>query len=120
MKTMYDYGLSKIYELVINTDPCYAFLMEANTPLENKLVVAHVLAHCDFFRHNEYFRRTNRHMVETVSVNADRIRRYEFEHGTLEVERFLDAVLSIEEHVEPVELARDAKRDDDKNEKDKP
>lgn len=115
MKTMYDYGLSKIYELVINTDPCYAFLMEANTPLENKLVVAHVLAHCDFFRHNAFFRRTNRHMVESVSVNADRIRRYEFEHGTLEVERFLDAVLSIEEHVEPVELARDAKQVDEKD-----
>ena len=103
MKTMYDYGLSKIYELVINTDPCYAFLMEANTPLENKLVVAHVLAHCDFFRHNAYFKRTNRQMVETASVNAERIRRYEFEHGTRAVERFLDAVLSIEEHVDPVE-----------------
>ena len=103
MKTMYDYGLSKIYELVINTDPCYAFLMEANTPLENKLVVAHVLAHCDFFRHNAYFRRTNRQMVETASVNAERIRSYEFEHGTAAVERFLDAVLSIEEHVDPVE-----------------
>ena len=103
MKTMYDHGLSKIYELVINSDPCYAFLMEANTPLENKLVVAHVLAHCDFFRHNAYFRRTNRQMVETASVNAERIRRYEFEHGTGAVEQFLDAVLSIEEHVDPVE-----------------
>ncbi len=104
MKTMYDYGLSKIYELVINTNPCYAFLMEANTPLENKLVVAHVLAHCDFFHHNAYFRGTNRQMLETASVNAERIRRYEFDHGTTEVERFLDAVLSIEEHVDPVEL----------------
>ena len=107
MKTMYDYGLSKIYELVINTNPCYAFLMEANSPLENKLVVAHVLAHCDFFRHNAFFQRTNRQMLETASVNAERIRRYEFDHGTLEVERFLDAVLSIEEHVDPVELPRD-------------
>ena len=107
MKTLYDYGLSKIYELVINTNPCYAFLMEANSPLENKLVVAHVLAHCDFFRHNAFFQRTNRQMLETASVNAERIRRYEFDHGTLEVERFLDAVLSIEEHVDPVELPRD-------------
>jgi stage V sporulation protein R len=106
MKTMYDYGLSKIYELVINTNPCYAFLMEANTPLENKLVVAHVLAHCDFFRHNAYFQRTNRQMLETASVNAERLRRYEFDHGTIEVERFLDAVLSIEEHVDPVDLPR--------------
>jgi stage V sporulation protein R len=103
MKTMYDYGLSKIYELVINTNPCYAFLMEANSPLENKLVVAHVLAHCDFFRHNAFFRHTNRQMLETASVNAERIRRYEFDHGTVEVERFL----SIEEHVDPVDLPRD-------------
>lgn len=114
MKTMYDYGLSKIYELVINTDPCYAFLMEANTPLENKLVVAHVLAHCDFFRHNAYFQRTNRQMVETASVNAERIRRYEFEHGAREVEKFLDSVLSIEEHVDSFEFR--GKRNEDEPE----
>jgi stage V sporulation protein R len=118
MKTMYDYGLSKIYELVINTDPCYAFLMEANTPLENKLVVAHVLAHCDFFRHNALFARTNRQMVETASVNAERIHRYEYEHGTREVERFLDAVLSIEDHVDPLEVP--SKQRDHQEEQKKP
>ena len=101
MKTMYDYGLSKIYELVINSDPCYAFLMEANSLAQNKLVVAHVFAHCDFFRNNVYFAHTSRQMVEGASVNAERIRRYEFLHGTLEVERFLDAVLSIQEHIDP-------------------
>ena len=117
MKTMYDYGLSKIYELVINTNPCYAFLMEANSPLENKLVVAHVLAHCDFFRHNAYFQRTNRQMLETASVNAERLRRYEFDHGTAEVERFLDAVLAIEEHVDPVDLPRHRKGPEDDKQK---
>ena len=121
MKTMYDYGLSKIYELVINTDPCYAFLMEANSALENKLVVAHVLAHCDFFRHNAYFRHTNRQMVETASVNAERIRRYEFEHGARAVEQFLDAVLSIEEHVDVLDAGRvggrPAVREDERGEK---
>ena len=38
----YEYGLSKIYELVINTDPCYAYLMEGNELLDQKLVMAHV------------------------------------------------------------------------------
>src|SRR5579872_4922875 len=52
IKTMYDYGLSKIYELVINTDPCYAFLMEGNSMVQNKLVVAHVVGHSDFFKNN--------------------------------------------------------------------
>lgn len=100
-KTMYDYGLSKIYELVINTDPCYAFLMEGNSMVQNKLVIAHVVGHSDFFRRNAYFSRTNRKMLDSVSLNADRIRKYEFQHGRLEVEHFLDAVLSIQEHVDP-------------------
>src|SRR5689334_17065115 len=46
----YAYGLSKIYELVINTDPCYAYLLEGNSLLEQKLVMAHVFGHCDFFK----------------------------------------------------------------------
>src|SRR2546430_8037714 len=55
MKTQYDYGLSKIYEMVINSNPSFAFLMETNSVLQNKLVIAHVLGHCDFFKHNAYF-----------------------------------------------------------------
>ena len=101
MKTEYDYGLSKIYELVVNTNPSYAFLMEQNDILQNKVVVAHVLGHTDFFKNNVYFKHTPPNMIEKVSVNADRIRKYEFEHGTATVERFLDAVLAIEEHIDP-------------------
>lgn len=101
MKTSYDYGLSKIYELVINTNPSYAFLMEGNSLLQNKLVIAHVLGHSDFFKNNAYFEFTNRRMVETASLNADRIRKYEQEFGVQQVERFLDSVLSIQEHIDP-------------------
>ncbi len=101
MKTMYDYGLSKIYELVINTDPCYAFLLEGNSLVQNKLVIAHVMAHSDFFKNNIWFSHTNRQMVEEVSTHAQRIDQYVFEHGPEEVEAFLDAVLSIQEHVDP-------------------
>jgi stage V sporulation protein R len=91
---------------VINTNPSYAFLMDANSVLQNKLVMAHVVGHCDFFKHNEYFGGTNRRMVETASLNAGRIRQYEYEHGQSKVERFLDAVLSIQEHIDPVEARR--------------
>src|SRR5579872_5568547 len=99
MKTMYDYGLSKIYELVINANPSQAFLLDTNDELENKMVMAHVLGHTDFFKNNLHFGDTNRQMPESVGVNAERIARYEFEHGTLAVERFLDAALSIKEHL---------------------
>src|SRR5438874_10388880 len=122
MKTSYDYGLSKIYELVINTNPSYAFLMEANSLLQNKLVIAHVLGHCDFFKHNAYFEATNRRMVETASLNAKRIRQYEYEHGIDKVEKFLDAVLSIQEHIDPQDARRpqSRKRPDEKEKPSQP
>jgi stage V sporulation protein R len=46
----YAYGLSKIYEMVINNDPCYAYLLEGNSLVDQKLVIAHVCAHNDFFK----------------------------------------------------------------------
>ncbi|MCL4465596.1 MAG: SpoVR family protein [Chloroflexi bacterium] len=106
MKTMYDYGLNKIYELVINTDPCYAFLLDSNSVLQNKLVVAHVIGHSDFFKNNVYFQETPRDMLESAAVNADRIRAYEYRHGKLAVEQFLDAVLALQEHVDPNQIIR--------------
>jgi len=101
MKLHYDLGLSKIYELVINSDPCYAFLLDSNSLIQNKLIVAHVLAHCDFFKNNVRFQNTKRDMVESMAATAERIRQYEIEHGKKEVETFLDAVLAIEEHIDP-------------------
>src|SRR5919199_96714 len=89
MKTMYDYGLSKIYELIINTNPAQAFLMEANSLIQNKLVIAHVIGHSDFFKNNVYFHPPSRQRGEGAAMNGERIRRYEFEHGALEVEKYL-------------------------------
>jgi stage V sporulation protein R len=101
MKTMYDFGLSKIYEVVINTNPSYGFLLETNSPVQNKMVMAHVLGHVDFFKNNIYFSRTNRRMVESVSTHSGRMTEYEFKYGRKVVEKFLDAVLAIEEHIDP-------------------
>lgn len=101
MKTMYDFGLSKIYEVVINTNPSYGFLLETNSPIQNKLVMAHVLGHVDFFKNNVYFSKTNRRMVDSVSTHSGRMTEYEFKYGRKNVERLLDAVLAIEEHIDP-------------------
>src|SRR5689334_350768 len=38
----YAYGLSKIYEMVINNDPCYAYLLHSNPIMDQKMVMAHV------------------------------------------------------------------------------
>src|SRR5262245_17206042 len=117
MKTMYDFGLSKIYEVVINSNPAYAFLLETNSLLQNKLVIAHVLGHVDFFKHNVYFSKTNRRMVDDAATHARRINEYEFKYGRKVVEEFLDAVLSIEEHIDPNFFIK--KEREEKNEKNK-
>jgi stage V sporulation protein R len=101
MKTSYDLGLSRIYEVVINSNPSYAFLLDTNTLLQNKLVIAHVLGHADFFKNNAWFAPTNRQMLDDAQTHAARISDYEFRFGRKPVEDFLDSVISIEEHIDP-------------------
>lgn len=92
----YEYGLSKIYELVINNDPCYAYLMEGNEFLDQKLVMAHVFGHCDFFKNNYWFSPTNRKMMDNMANHATRVRRYMDRYGVEAVENFIDLCLSLE------------------------
>jgi len=92
----YEYGLSKIYELVINNDPCYAYLMEGNEFVDQKLVMSHVYGHCDFFKNNQWFAPTNRKMMDTMANHGARIRRYMDRYGVEVVENFIDICLSLE------------------------
>jgi stage V sporulation protein R len=96
----YDYGLSKIYEMVINNDPCYAYLMRCNHTVDQKLVMAHVYGHCDFFKNNAYFAHTNRKMMDEMANHGSRIRRYAEKHGEDEVEAFLDRCMSIDDLID--------------------
>src|SRR2546427_6359915 len=111
-KMQYDFGLSKIYEMVVNTNPSYAFLMEMNNLLQNTFVAAHVFGHTDFFKNNACCQHTARRMIDKVSMHGERIASYEFDHGKAEVERFLDAVLSIQEHVDYNLFIRDDEPDE--------
>ena len=92
----HEYGLSKIYELVINTDPCYAYLIESNSLLQQKLVMAHVYGHSDFFKNNAYYGNTDRRMLDQMANHASRVRRYMDRFGVDRVESFMDACLSLE------------------------
>jgi len=92
----YEYGLSKIYEMVINNNPCYAYLMAGNSMLDQKLVMAHVYGHCDFFKNNIYFKDTNRKMIDEMGNHASRVRRYIDMYGEDRVESFIDICLSLE------------------------
>jgi len=96
----YHYGLQKIYELVINNDPCYAYLLASNSVTDHKLVMAHVYGHCDFFKNNAWFAHTNRKMIDGMANHGNRIRRYMDRFGVEEVEAFIDACLSIEDLID--------------------
>ncbi|MBM4319822.1 MAG: SpoVR family protein [Deltaproteobacteria bacterium] len=92
----HSYGLSKIYEMVINNDPCYAYLLEGNMLVDQKIVMAHVFAHCDFFKSNYWFSATNRRMIDDMANHASRIRRYIDLYSLEEVESFIDTCLSVD------------------------
>lgn len=97
----YTYGLQKIYELVINNDPSYAYLMKANNMIDQKLVMAHVYGHVDFFKNNTWFSKTNRKMIDTMANHAVRIREYMERFGVDRVETHIDRCLSIEDLIDP-------------------
>ena len=97
----YSYGLQKIYEMVINTDPCYAYLLNCNSLTDQKLVIAHVYGHCDFFKNNAWFAPTNRRMLDQMANHAARVNRYIDRFGYDVVEQFIDACLSIDDLIDP-------------------
>jgi len=92
----YTYGLSIIYEMVINNDPCYAYLLRANDLVSQKTVIAHVYGHCDFFKNNYWFSQTNRKMLDQMANHASSVRRLIEDVGQDPVESFIDCCLSIE------------------------
>lgn len=90
------YGLHKIYEMVINNNPCYAYLLEGNSLVEQKMVMAHVTAHCDFFKNNLFFADTNRKMIDEMANHGTKISSIMDKVGVEKTEWFVDACLSLE------------------------
>ena len=98
----YEYGLQKIYEMVINNDPSYAYLLEGNSTVDQKTVMAHVFGHVDFFKHNYFFSKTNRKMIDGMANHAARVRRHIERHGIEAVESFIDMCLTLENLIDPM------------------
>ncbi len=95
-KTFYRYNLSGLpYEMVINSNPCLAYLMKDNTLLLQILTMAHVYGHNDFFRNNRMFRDGTRAelVLEMFKSHGRRVRAYISDPsiGYTRVERVLDA-----------------------------
>ena len=118
----YEYGLSKIYEMVINTNPSIAYLLEGNSLTDQKLVMCHVYGHVDFFKNNFTFRSTdldshgewvpyehkrqgeynpNRRWIDKMANHGSVVRRIQARYGVEAVETFIDSCLSLENLVDP-------------------
>jgi stage V sporulation protein R len=97
----YQYGLSKIYEMVINNDPVIAYLMKGNSEMDQKLVMAHVYGHADFFKNNFYFSTTHRKAIDMMANHGVRVRRMLERLGADRVESFIDTALSLDNLIDP-------------------
>ena len=134
----YEYGLSKIYEMVINNNPSYAYLLEGNSLTDQKLVMCHVFGHVDFFKNNFTFRATdldagehiadpigrrkegydpNRRWVDKMANHGSAVRRIVDRYGIHKVEEFVDVCLSLENLIDPwsrfVVRRRDSRPDEE-------
>jgi len=131
-KTLYDYGVGGLpYEMVINSNPCLAYLMRDNTDLLQILTIAHVYGHNDFFANNFTFTSglDAKYVLEMFKNHANRVRDYMEDPsiGHERVEAVLDAAhaLSLQrsrnfairrldhEEQQQVELEKALPRDDE-------
>ncbi|MDD9946881.1 MAG: SpoVR family protein [Myxococcales bacterium] len=107
-----EYGLSTIYEMVINNNPAVAYLLEGNSLTDQKLVMAHVFGHVDFFKNNFAFGATNqgrlpdtgepiRKWIDAMANHGAVIRRWINRVGIEKIETFIDDCLSLENLIDP-------------------
>lgn len=101
--TLYSYGFVNLpYELVINTNPCVAYLGNQNPLALHLLTISHVYGHNNFFKNNVNFQKGTRAelALEFFHASAERIRGYISDPtiGYLKVEKILNAAHALMYH----------------------
>ena len=112
------------YEIVINSDPCIAYLMEENTLTMQALVIAHACyGHNSFFKGNYLFRTwTSADAIIDYLVFARKyIASCEERYGQGEVELLLDSCHALMNHgvdrykrPSPITMAEEQRRQDER------
>lgn len=103
-RTIYEHtGAGIPYEQVWNFDKPKAFLVETNPFALNVLILAHVYGHVDFFLANRYLKhgRSFSNVSEEARNASKRFKEYEVRYGQRDVERVIDAAMSIQWHQNP-------------------
>ena len=114
------------YEIVINSNPCIAYLMEENTMMMQALVIAHAcFGHNSFFKGNYLFRAwTDAEAIIDYLVFAKQyIANCEAQYGIDEVEKLLDSCHALQNYgvdrykrPYPVSMREEKKRQKDREE----
>ncbi|OGZ11210.1 MAG: hypothetical protein A3D67_00420 [Candidatus Lloydbacteria bacterium RIFCSPHIGHO2_02_FULL_51_22] len=86
------------YEVVWNFETPRALLVETNPFPLNVTTIAHVYGHVDFFRENRFTREglAVSDIANEAREAAERFHRYEEQHGEEDVERVIDACMSLQ------------------------
>jgi len=93
-------GYSKIYEVILNNNPSYAFLLDTNTEVQNLFIVAHCQGHSAVFKNNYMFENTNRNMIKHAAEHAGRIEDYIEKYGFEKVEHLMDIGMALSHHID--------------------
>ncbi|MGH2927745.1 MAG: SpoVR family protein, partial [Solirubrobacteraceae bacterium] len=102
----YRAGQGRIYELIFNTRPVHAYLMEGNSFVAQTLVIAHCLGHGHVFETNRWLGAVDRQIMPRVTAAAERIGDYMSTYGRDRVEDFLDACHAVAIHQPQAQLVR--------------
>lgn len=99
-KTYGEMGFSKIYEVILNNNPSYAFMLDTNSEIQNLFITAHCLGHSDFFKNNCMFQSTDKDMIGHAAEHAGRIESYIERYGFERVERLMDIGFALDDHLD--------------------
>ncbi|MEK9766389.1 MAG: SpoVR family protein, partial [Thalassolituus sp.] len=114
------------YEIVINSDPCIAYLMEENTMTMQALVIAHACyGHNSFFKNNYLFRTWTdaSSIIDYLVFAKNYVRKCEERYGQEEVETVLDACHALQNYgvdryrrPKPISAAEERMRQEEREE----
>jgi len=120
----YNKGMQGLaYEVVINTNPCIAYMMENNTATLMALVLAHAsVGHSHFFKNNYLFKKwTDADTIcDYLKFAKNFIKKCEEKYGEKRVEQLLDSCHALQNHSidkykKPAALKGELKRQKKKN-----
>ena len=97
-KTYGEMGFSKVYEIILNNNPSYAFMLDTNSEVQNLFIAAHCLGHGHVFKNNYMFKSTDRNMIRHAAEHAERVEEYIGRYGFEKVERMMDIGFALDGH----------------------